>query len=431
MAESSRMSKFVQNGASSAGGFWRVESPLLFAIFLDLIGFGMSFPDLQLRAADFARAAGFKGVLVGAIVGLLLSTYFLVQILASPKWGRLSDRIGRKPVLLFCTALSAISMLVYAFATGIAGILLSRILAGLAAANVVVGQAYVADTTTEANRAAKMGRIGAAITIGLIAGPAIGGELAAMGGNKLMGLAAAGASTLSFLWLLITLPRARPTEVRSPGTHPMGDLRLIFDIPALKKLFLLGAISWFALACLEGTFGRLIELKLGYGQSEFGRVFSFESAAGALAGLAVGRLAFRYSPSAILKAAYLMLAVGLMLTPFAGNLGEYLGFAQAWIRPPLLALFIITALSAFGLGLANPTLSTLCSNVTPEARQGEMFGLLQSARSIGFLAGPLLGGILFELLPEGPYFLAGIVGLFAAFLVTAPSKADGARQVES
>lgn len=431
MAESSRMSKPAPNQSASVGGFWRIESPLLFAIFLDLVGFGMAFPDLQLRAADFAREAGFKGVLVGSLVGLLLSSYFLVQILASPKWGSLSDRAGRKPVLLACTALSVLSMLVYAFATGIGGILVSRILAGLAAANVVVGQAYIADTTTEENRAARMGRISAAITIGLIAGPAIGGELASMGGNRLMGLVAASASTLSFLWLLFALPKVRPTEERSPGKRPMIDLRLIGDIPALRRLFLLGAISWFALACLEGTFGRLIELKLGFGQSEFGRVFSFESAVGALAGLAVGRLALRFRPTTILRAAYLLLAIGLILTPFAGNLGAYLGFAQEWIRPPLLALFLITTLSAFGLGLANPTLSTLCSNVTPESRQGEMFGLLQSARSIGFLAGPLLGGILFELLPEGPYYLAGIVALFAAFFVTAPSRADRAGQVES
>src|SRR5688572_16075672 len=153
----------------------RAELPLLLAVFLDLVGFGMAFPDIQLRAEKFGAP--------GVLIGLLLSSYFIVQILASPRWGRLSDHVGRKPVLLTCTALSVLSMLAYAFASSLWLILLSRIFAGLAAANVVVAQAYIADTSTEADRAAKMGRIGAAITAGLIAGPALGGYLAHVGGN--------------------------------------------------------------------------------------------------------------------------------------------------------------------------------------------------------------------------------------------------------
>lgn len=394
-------------------GLW-VEFPLLFAIFLDLVGFGMAFPDIQLRAEKFAHEAGVARP--GLIIGILLSSYFVVQIFASPHWGRLSDRVGRKPVIVVCTGLSALSMLAYAFASNVWGILGSRILAGLAAANVVVGQAYVADTTTEANRAARMGRVGAAITLGLIAGPALGGQLAAIGGNRLMGLAAAAASTVSFAWLILALPRARPTAERTPGKIPIFDLRLLRDLPVLRGLYILATISWFTLACLEGTFGRLIEAKLGYGQAEFGIVYSFESVIGALAGVLLGWLALRFRPYTLLRFGYILMAAGLLLTPFAGQIGYRIEFVAAIARPALIALFLVGALHAFGLGLANPTLNTLCSNATPKDRQGEMFGLLQAARSAGFVIGPVLGGLLFDLLPEAPYFIAGGVALVAAVL---------------
>ena len=127
---------------------------LYFAIFLDLTGFGMAFPDIQLRAEKFGAP--------GWLIGLALASYFITQFVVSPHWGRLSDRIGRKPVLLVCTALSAGSMVVYAFAGSIALIFLSRVLAGLAAANVVVAQAYIADKSSEsasADRRRRRGRL--------------------------------------------------------------------------------------------------------------------------------------------------------------------------------------------------------------------------------------------------------------------------------
>lgn len=380
----------------------------------------MAFPDIQLRAQDYGAP--------GWMIGALLSSYFVTQILVSPHWGRLSDRIGRKPVLLICTAMSVGSMLVYALMSSLLGILLSRLLAGFAAANVVVAQAYIADTSTEEQRAGKMGRIGAAITAGLIAGPAIGGELAHRGGNYLMGMVAAAASTLSFVWILLALPHNPPKKEREPGKLPLVNLRLLAEVVPLRRLFLLASVSWFALACLEGTFGRLIKAKLGYEQQEFGIVFSYESFIGVLAGLALGVLARRLKPTTILRGGYVLMGAGLLMTPFAGNLA-----AQPWLRaitPPfvqaaLFSLILISTLSALGIGLANPTLNTLCSNATPEDRQGEMFGLLQAARSLGFMAGPIIGGLLFdEVSPEAPYILAASVALVAALLVAAPEAAD-------
>jgi MFS family permease len=117
------------------------ELPLLFAIFLDLVGFGMTFPDVQLRAQQYGAP--------GWMIGIILSSYYLVQMLMSPRWGRLSDHIGRKPVLILCGALSAASMVLYALGNSVGAMLLSRVAAGFGAANVVIAQAYLTEASEE------------------------------------------------------------------------------------------------------------------------------------------------------------------------------------------------------------------------------------------------------------------------------------------
>ncbi|MEI6432366.1 MAG: MFS transporter, partial [bacterium] len=173
---------------------------LLFAVFLDLAGFSMILPDIQTRLESFGAQ--------GVIIGLTLSSYFLVQLVVSPWWGRASDRIGRKYVLTICGLLSAGSLFLYGAATDIWWIVASRILAGFAAANVAVAQAYIADMTLDDARTAGLGKLSAAITTGLLLGPALGGYLASVGGNRLLGSVAGGAALLGAVWIWLTLPTA-------------------------------------------------------------------------------------------------------------------------------------------------------------------------------------------------------------------------------
>lgn len=388
------------------------EWPLLFAIFLDLVGFGMAFPDIQTRAELYLRNAGVA--FPGTIIGILLSAYFVTQILASPKWGALSDRIGRKPVLLTCTAMSSLSMVAYALVSSWEGILASRILAGLAAANVVVAQAYIADTSNDEERPRAMGRIGAAISLGLVGGPAIGGWLATLGdanfrsGNFLMGIVAASASAFACLWIFFGVPHLPPSEARRPGARKAFDLTLLKELPSLRRLFLISSVGWLALACLEGTFGRLIKLKLGLGPQEFGWIFGYESLLGAFVSwFLLDWITRKFSEAPLLRGGYLLQGIGLAITPFAPALGF---------------LFLASTLYALGSGVANPTINSLCSQATPASRQGEMFGLLQGARSFGFIVGPILGGTLFDLRAELPYLVAGAAALAAACLIASPKK---------
>ncbi len=359
-----------------------VELPLLFAIFLDLVGFGMTFPDVQLRAQKY----GAPGWMIGAI----LASYYLVQMVVSPRWGKLSDRVGRKPVLVCCGLLSAASMVVYALGNSLGAMLLSRIAAGFGAANVVIAQAYLTDAREEKDRAAAQGRMSAAVSAGLVLGPVIGGFLAQAGGNFLLGMSAAAASGFGALWILLAVPSQPAPEVnRTVKQRP--NFSLIKAHSPLRRLFFVAVVGWFALACLEGTFGRLIQHTLGFGQLEFGLLLSVEAIIAVIQGACYALIARRLSAVWLLVLSYLLQAAGLALMPFA---------------PGLAALVLLSILFGLGVGLATPTINGRASVLTPPSRQGEVFGLLQSSRAFGFLIGPILGGALFDVKASAPYLLA-------------------------
>lgn len=379
----------------------QIEGTLLALAFLDLLGFGMLIPDVQIRLDDMIAPFSFGWIeMKGVCIGMVLSSMFLVQFVVSGYWGKWSDKIGRKPVVVLCTFISASAMAVYAIAHNPWLILLSRIIAGLGAANIAVAQAYVADLAATGTKLAAMGRISAAISAGLIAGPAIGGRLAHQGGNQLLGWTAASCSVAGAFAALILLPRIAPAPRQE---KPKGHLDLLRTIPGLGRVFVVIAVGWLALATLEGTFGRLIKDNLGMGQLEFGYIFAYESVLALLVpAFLLVRIEKLVSTTVALRSAYVAMGVGLVLFPFA---------------PALWALFVASTFYAVGAAVASPTANALCSKLTPEERQGEMFGLMQSARSFGFLVGPVVGGWLFDLWHASPYVLAMAVCLAAAFAV--------------
>ena len=382
------------------------EVPVLTAVFLDLLGFGMVIADIQLRAERLVPA-GWKP---GWIVGALLASTFVTQFIASPRWGRLSDRIGRKVVIVVCTLLSASAMIVYGLADSLWLLALSRILSGLGAANIAVVQAWISDRSESDERSAALGRIGAAISSGLVLGPPIGGFLAAQGGNHLLGLLAGSASGLGALWLAMALPNEMVTSAREPEKPKVIDLRLLKDLPELRPYVIIAIVAWVSLATLEGTFARLIHHLYGYDQRHFGIIFGYESLLGLLIQASlIGWLVKQYGDSRMVRFGYLGQGIGLALNPFAGLMAPAVA--------PLALLMVASTLYAIGSSIANPTINGLCSRLTPDDRQGELFGLLQGTRSIGFVIGPVVGGALFDANPPLPYLVAGAVCLGAALLV--------------
>lgn len=379
----------------------RIEATLLALAFLDLLGFGMLIPDVQIRLDEMIRPFWLGRIEVkGVLIGAILSSMFLVQFLVSSRWGKLSDRIGRKPVIVGCTLLSASAMFVYASAADPVTILLSRVLAGLGAANIAVTQAYVSDLAASGSKLAAMGRIGAAVSGGLIAGPALGGWIAHFGGNVVLGFVAGAASLTGALLAWFVLPKVKPVPQKE---KPKGSLILFRTVPGLSRAFSVVVISWFALATLEGTFGRLIRANLGMGQIEFGTIFAYESVLSLLIqGAGLLWVEKRFSTPVALRLSYILMGVGLFLFPFA---------------PAFWALIVASTAYAVGSAVANPTANAYCSKLTPEEQQGELFGLLQSARSFGFLVGPLIGGWLFDVHRSAPYLAATVVCLAAAAVV--------------
>jgi MFS family permease len=378
---------------------WARELPILVALFLDLAAFGMVFPDVQLHARELGAS--------GPVIGGLLASMFLIQILVSPLWGSYSDAIGRKPVFLFCTLLSASSWLVYAFSNNLLLILISRILAGLAAANVVVAQAYLSDVSSGDRRAATLGRAGAAISSGLILGPAIGLTIAAHSGIRTLGIVAACCSTAA---VLAGTLMAEPAErAKTSKRKPFGiNFSILKEFPRLRSLAILATVAWLALATLEGTFGRLVTEHYRLPETIFGYIFSMESLLGALVqGLLLGWVVSRLKERWTLRIGFALTGIGLILTPFA---------------PAVWLLFLFSGLYAIGTALSNPTLNSAASRLVSNERQGELFGVLQGSRSIGFLVGPLIGGAIFDRFNAGPYLLAGSIALVAATLI--PGAAD-------
>jgi len=367
----------------------------------------MIFPDIQLRA----EWLGAKGWLIGAI----LASTFVVQLIASPFWGRLSDRAGRKPVLLVCAALSASGLFVYGLAGAIPMLLLSRVISGLGGANVAIAQALLSDATSPTERTAAMGRIGAAISLGLVGGPVVGGFLAHIS-SFTVGMSAGCSSAIGVVLILAFVTSPKPNGTLSKTNRFLFDLSLLRDAPKVRALVIVASVAWFALATLEGTFGRLIEHTMDFDQRQFGVVFGYESLLGFLVqAFAIGRIARRLGDARLLRIAYLLQGFGLALTPFTYRFP----LPSAWLE----VLLLVSTLYALGSGSANPTINSLCSKLASPERQGELFGLLQASRSVGFVVGPIIGGALFDAWFAAPYLLAGATCLVATFLVPGDSDA--------
>lgn len=371
------------------------------AVALDLAGFGMVVVAFPLRAEGLVPPAwaGAKG----AIVGALLASTFVIQLLASPRWGRWADRNGRRRGFVMTTLLSALGMAAFGAAGGLALLIVSRVLSGLGAANVAIAQAAVADATDDEARVKAQGQLSAGLNGGLVLGAALGGEFGYRFGASAVGWLGAGLSLTAALLVFFFGPADRPVDPAAPEPPRRAAWDLLVGRPKLARLVGVAGVAWFSLAMLEGTFARLIRTYYGYGGREFGWIFGYES----LLGIAVGAfLVSRFRSDFWLRTAYLAQGIGLAMNPVAGFFGM-----------PLAGLFLASTLYAAGVGLSNPLVNARAAEGVPEDRRGELFGLVQGARAVGFIAGPIVGGALFDRVPWGPYALAALACAVAAAAV--------------
>jgi len=377
---------------------------LFLIVFIDLVGFGIVIPLLPFYGLHF-DAGPF-------IVALMMASYSLGQFAAAPFWGRLSDRIGRRPVLIASLFGAVLSYIWLGFATTLWMLFAARLVGGLMAGNIATAFAYIADITTPKNRAKGMGVVGAAFGLGFIAGPAIGGILAGPDPiNADYQTPAFAAAGLSFVALVLTIARLKESlsvELRAelaarPKQSRITQFKEAMGRPGIGLLVALSFLATFVFSGMETTFAMWSSLKLGWGPQQNGYLFAFIGVIAALIqGGAIGRLTKRFGEANLLVQGAVALAIGMAMIPFTESLAWLLG-----------AMVVI----AYGFSVINPALNSLISLRTEATNQGQMMGVARSATTMARVVGPAWAGVLFaQLGKEWPYYAGTVLMLVVAGL---------------
>jgi multidrug resistance protein len=389
---------------TDARGWKGGRSPLaviFVTVLLDLLGFGMVIPILPLYAEKMHAS--------DVETGLLLAIYSVMQLFFSPVWGRLSDRVGRRPILLLSILGSCGSQLGYALAPSFGWLVVARAFAGVCGANVTAAQAYIADVTDERSRAAGMALTGTAMGLGFVFGPAVGGALS-QHSARLPFFVAAGLAALNFLSALFILREPRAVGDRAPArTLTWDGLMRTVATPRLRTLMVLFFVVTFGFANLEGTFSLYLERRFGYGRRETFYLFTYIGVIMVLVqGGLVRVLVPRFGERRLIIAGTLMMALGMFLQSVIG--------ASA----PL--LFLAIAVVAIGNGLNTPSLSSLISRGASGDQQGGVLGVAQACGALARIVGPLVGTWALTLDVAAPYAIGAAV--LAASCVFAASAVE-------
>ncbi len=392
-----------------------IKNPLLgifLTVFIDLLGFGMFIPDLQLRGRSLSiemLGSGASVQRIAFITGMMLGVYSLAQLLTAPWLGRLSDRKGRRAILLFSSGLTVVSYLMYGFGTHVWMVILSRALNGIAAANLSVAFAYVADVTEPQERAKGMGLLGAAFGLGFILGPPAGALILHLSGNNpaWLGIVGAAISTINFAYIAVLLPESLTAPKVSEG-HLVHDFLLAFRSPALAILLLMFFAVNIGFTNLETTYFQLLAdrnwiFKLGeHARSSGAIILTAVGVVGAIMqGVVVRIVTPKWGEVRMLRFGLLLMAPVLAMVPFF----------PLWI-PALLTVVLL----GISNGLAGPAINSLVSRNAPSSVQGGIFGITQSLGGLARVIGPLISNPLFAWRPYAPYLLGGGIILVPALL---------------
>lgn len=383
---------------------------LFLIVFIDLVGFGVVIPLLPFYGLHFGAGP--------AEVTWMMACYSAAQFFSSPLLGRLSDRVGRRPVLLVSLAASAASYLWLGFADALWMLFAARLLAGAGAGNIAAAQAYITDVTTPETRAKGMGLIGAAFGLGFTVGPALGGLVAGSDPTAAAlarpAFLAAGLSGLAFLIALARLKESLPRASREAAARP-SRWRVAKDVatrPVLRRLLLLLFVTVTAFAGMETTFALWANSAYGWGPREVGYNFLYVGLVlVAVQGGLIGKLSRRLGEARLVLAGAGMIAIGLGLLPVALALWR---------------LLFVNTLLALGMGLLNPSITSLISQQADVDERGGVLGVSQSASSLSRILGPAAAGPVFALWGrDAPYYVGAIA---MALVVALASRLPRARR---
>lgn len=350
----------------------RSAIPIVVAtVFVDVVGFAMVLPLLPSYAARFGSSP--------FMIGVLVASYSAMQFVFAPLWGRVSDRVGRRPVLLLGLAGSVVSYILFAMSTGFTLLLVSRLLDGGSGATINVAQAYLADETTPERRTRAMGIVGAAFGLGFIVGPILGGITSSID-LTLPGYAAAALTAANMVFAWIKLPESHHVPSRQPARHVPLPWR---TIGAPVAVLFAATIAFSVMYVVFPLFG---ELRFGATRSMVSYWFAFVGLVTAIVqGGLLGRLVARLGETRVARLGTAMLATGFFLVPLAGSTG----------RPGALFYGALALLGA-GFGMTGPSMIGLVSRFTDAARQGRVLGITQSASSMARIVGPIVAGLVMQ-----------------------------------
>jgi len=378
---------------------------LFLIVFIDLIGFGMVIPFLSF----YAREYGANGVTVGAVVGV----YSIMQFFFAPIWGRMSDRIGRRPVILISLTASCLGYLLFGIARHLWVLFASRIIAGAGGANIGTAQAYISDTTTHEERAKGMGLIGAAFGMGFILGPPLSGILSTVGlhhhlaGNLIPGMTAAALSLAALIIAAAILVESKPADiVPRSGIPPQFDKRIWAEVGHRKLLFLVMLALFLMLlsvAGMETSVTLHARDRFQFQQIDLAYFFLFMGVIVAIIqGGLIGKLANKLGERTLIAIGTASYTLGLALVP------------EVW-RVPL--LYVVAFFIAIGTGVCYPSLTSLVTKTTSRHEQGSMLGIATAVGSLARFLGPILMGFFYDVAQARGAFFGGAVLTGAAFLV--------------
>lgn len=398
---------------------------IFFTVFIDLIGFGIVVPLVPIYSRDFGA---------GGWLGVIMASFSAMQFIFSPIWGRLSDRHGRRPILLISTAGAASSYVLFAIASGIANhhlalvvLVASRMFAGACGGNITVAQAYIADITPPENRSKRMGLIGMAFGLGFIFGPVISGVALKFGNSSTPGWAAATLCAANFLLAFSILAESlKPDSGKVSGRPRFTQWAHTLGQPKIGLLILIFFLSTVAFSCFESTLPLLVndDFKLGITVDETKPVatviwlFVFCGLISAfIQGGMIGRMVKLLGEPKLIAVSLFLTGAALAWLPFIKGDGPlkwsavlHLADLQ-WIQ-----MLVALALLAIGSGLTRAPVFGLLSNLTPANEQGATIGVAQSAGSLARIVGPLFAATLYVYSPERPYVICGGISVLAGIL---------------
>jgi MFS family permease len=378
------------------------------AVFLDLLGAGLLLPIIPYYVRQFDQDA--------LTVGLLALSFAAAQFLATPALGLVSDRIGRRPVLIFSVLGSGLAYLVFGMAHALWLLFVARIADGFTGGNISTAQAYIADVTTPQERAKNLGLIGAAFGLGFIFGPALGGLLARIS-LQAPAFAAGGLSLLTAGFGYFVLPESLPADrrrrepIRLRELNPAKQIGAALRRPELRPFLLALFALNFALSGLQTNFPVFTLTRFHLGPEQNAVIFTFLGVIAALMqGVAIRRLVIWFRAKPLEVTGLGLMAAGLLVLAFSSAL---------WM------VYAAVAAIAIGSGMATPTLTGTVSRSVSGLEQGMILGTSQSLNSLTRIFGPVWAGLAFDYVgPGAPYWTAAVVVLAAMGVIAKTSAPE-------